>query len=185
MLSYKLIGACAGAKSEKFWWATGQSNLAYKRLTATKTLVSYSHNFTLASGAVFNYVCQVWLSSGRRLAFTCCAWLWDWLIGLAANDFRSRKCLQVTKISSQSSWTRWFFNSPNAFHTICSGQVGRIKIKISPPEREDSSILPMLFIQFVQGRLGELRSRYLLLNEMILQFSSCYSYNLSRAGWEN
>ena len=28
--------SCTGTKSEKFWWATGQSNLAYKRLAATK-----------------------------------------------------------------------------------------------------------------------------------------------------
>ena len=34
---YKLVSqSCAVAKSEKFWWATGQSNLAYKRLATTK-----------------------------------------------------------------------------------------------------------------------------------------------------
>ena len=47
----------AAAKSEKFWWATGQSNLAYKRLLTTTKIfqvwLSYSHNCTLANGAVF------------------------------------------------------------------------------------------------------------------------------------
>ena len=56
------------AKSETFWRATGQSNLVYKQVAATKASkvwFSYSHNCTLASGAVFHYVCQVSLSSGQ------------------------------------------------------------------------------------------------------------------------
>ena len=36
-LSYKPVSqSCAVAKSEKFWRATGQSNLVYKRVAATK-----------------------------------------------------------------------------------------------------------------------------------------------------
>ena len=50
------------AKPEKFWWATGQSNMADKWLAATKASkvwFSYSHSCTLANGAVFHSVCQV------------------------------------------------------------------------------------------------------------------------------
>ena len=52
--------SCAVAKSGQFWRATGQSNLAYKRLAATKASkvwFSHSHNCTLANGAVFHSVC--------------------------------------------------------------------------------------------------------------------------------
>ena len=52
----------AVAKCGKFWWATGQSNLAYKRLAATKASkvwFSFSYNCTMASGGVFHSVCQV------------------------------------------------------------------------------------------------------------------------------
>ena len=55
----------AVAKIYNFWWATGQSNLVYKRLATTKASkvwFSYSHNCTLTNGAVFHAVCQVWLS---------------------------------------------------------------------------------------------------------------------------
>ena len=40
----------------------------------------YSHNCTLACGAVFHSVCQVWLSSGPPEFFSLsyCAWLWNW-----------------------------------------------------------------------------------------------------------
>ena len=78
---YKPVSqSCAVAKSETFWRATGQSNLADKRLAATKASkvwFSYSHNCTLASGAVFHSVCQVWLSSGlpEFFTFSYCAWL--------------------------------------------------------------------------------------------------------------
>ena len=48
---------------------SGQSNLAYKRLTATKVWFSYSHNCALSSGAVFHSLCQVWLSSGLPEVF--------------------------------------------------------------------------------------------------------------------
>ena len=77
--------SCAVAKSGKFWRATGQSNLTYKRLAATKASkvwFSYSHNCTLSNGAVLHSVCQVWLSSGppEYSTFTYCAWLWNWLI---------------------------------------------------------------------------------------------------------
>ena len=46
----------------KLWQATGQSNLAYKQLAATKASkvwFSYSYNCTLANGAVFHSVCPV------------------------------------------------------------------------------------------------------------------------------
>ena len=46
--------SCAVAKSDKFWRATGQSLLAYKRLAATKSYkvwFSCSRNCTLANGA--------------------------------------------------------------------------------------------------------------------------------------
>ena len=77
--------SCAVAKSEIFWRANGQSNLADKRLAATKASkvwFSYSHNCTLASGAVFHSVCQVWLSRGppEYFTFSFCAWLWNWLV---------------------------------------------------------------------------------------------------------
>ena len=54
-----------------------QFNLAYKRLTAIKTSkvwFSYSHNCTLANGAVFHSVC-----SPEFFTFSYCAWLWNWL----------------------------------------------------------------------------------------------------------
>ena len=54
--------SCAEAKSNTFWRATGQSNLAYKWMATTKASkvwFSYSHNCTLANGAVFYSVCQV------------------------------------------------------------------------------------------------------------------------------
>ena len=40
----------------------------------------YSYNCTLASGAVFHSVCQVWFSSGppEFFSFSYCAWLWNW-----------------------------------------------------------------------------------------------------------
>ena len=74
----------AVAKSEQFLRATGQSNLADKRLAATKAskvLFLYSHNCTVANGAVFHSVCQVWLSRGpsEYFTFSYCAWLWNWL----------------------------------------------------------------------------------------------------------
>ena len=49
--------SCAVAKSEKFWWASGQSNLAYKLLAAaraSKVWFLCSHNYLLASGTVFH-----------------------------------------------------------------------------------------------------------------------------------
>ena len=67
----------------------GNWNLAYKWLATTKAFkvwfkvwFSYSHNCTLASGAVCHSVCQVWLSSGPPGMFTLsyCAWLWNWCI---------------------------------------------------------------------------------------------------------
>ena len=65
-------------KSDKFWRAIGQSNLAYQRLAANKTSkfwFSYSHSCTLTNGAVFHSVCQVWLSSGppEFITFSYCA----------------------------------------------------------------------------------------------------------------
>ena len=78
--------AAATVTGENFWQATGQSNLAYKQLAATKAskvcLLLYSHNCTLANGAVFHSVCQVWLSSGppEIVTFSYCTWLWNWLI---------------------------------------------------------------------------------------------------------
>ena len=80
-----LSQSCAVAKSGNFWRATGQSNLVYKRLAATKASkvwFSYSQNCTLANGAVFHSVCQVWSSSGppEFFTFSDCAWLWNWLI---------------------------------------------------------------------------------------------------------
>ena len=62
--------SCAVTKSEKFWRATEQSNLSYKRLAATKASkvwFSYTYNCSLANWAVFHSVCQVWLSSGPPL----------------------------------------------------------------------------------------------------------------------
>ena len=74
------------AESEQFWRATGPSNLAYEWLAATKASkvwFSYSHNYTLANGAVFHSVCQVWLSSGppELFTFSYYAWSWNWLRG--------------------------------------------------------------------------------------------------------
>ena len=48
--------SCAVAKSEIFWWATAQSNLAYEQLPITnayKVWLLYSHDCALANGAVF------------------------------------------------------------------------------------------------------------------------------------
>ena len=75
----------AVTKNKKFWQATGQLNLAYKRLAETKACkvwFPYSHNCTLTSGAVFHSVCQVWLFSGppEFFTFSYCAWLWNWLV---------------------------------------------------------------------------------------------------------
>ena len=72
------------AKSESFWRAAGQSNLADKQLATTKASkvwFSCSHNCTLANGAVFHFVCHVWLSSGppEYFTFSYCAWLWNGL----------------------------------------------------------------------------------------------------------
>ena len=42
--------SCTVAKNEIFWWATGQSNLEYKQLTAAKSSkvqFSYTHTLTL------------------------------------------------------------------------------------------------------------------------------------------
>ena len=85
-MNKRVSQSCAVTKSETFWRAAGQSNLVYKRLTATKACnvwFSYSHNYTAASGAVFRSVCQVWLSSGppEFSAFIYCAWLWNRLRG--------------------------------------------------------------------------------------------------------
>ena len=93
---------CAVATSEKFWRATGQSNLADKWLAATKASkvwFSYSHNCTLANGAVFHSVCQVWLSSDPPECFTFsyCAWLWNWFIVSHMTSYSNRFiCLKVT-----------------------------------------------------------------------------------------
>ena len=87
-LKKPVLQSCAVPKNEKFWRATGQSNLAYKRLVATKASkvwFSYSHNCTLANGAVFHCIYQVWLSSGPSEIFTFSnyyACLWYWLIKL-------------------------------------------------------------------------------------------------------
>ena len=76
--------------------AHGQwSNLAYKQLAATKASkvwFSYSHNCTLADGAVFHSVCQVRLSSGPSECVTLsyCAWLWKWLIIIYSKHYRYR-----------------------------------------------------------------------------------------------
>ena len=83
---HKLVSqSCPVVNIEEFWPATGQSNLAYKWLATTKASkvwFSYSHNCTLASGAVFHSVCQVWLPSGlpEFFTFSYCTWLWYWLI---------------------------------------------------------------------------------------------------------
>ena len=44
--------SCAEAKSDTFLRVTGQSNLVYKPLAVSKARFSYSHNCTLANGAV-------------------------------------------------------------------------------------------------------------------------------------
>ena len=81
--------SCAVAKSEKFWRATGQSNLEYKRLATTKASkfwFSCSHNCQWSSLpfslSPLHSVCQVWLSSGfpELFTFSYCAWLWNWCI---------------------------------------------------------------------------------------------------------
>ena len=77
--------SCTVAKNEIFWWATGQSNLEYKQLTAAKSSkvqFLYSHTYTLANGAVFHSVCRVSLSSGppEYFIFSDCAWLGNSLI---------------------------------------------------------------------------------------------------------
>ena len=87
--------SCAVAKSEKFWWATAQSNLTYERLAATKASnvwFSYSHKCTFASGAVFHSVCQVWLFRGPPELFTFCycTWLWNWIIALKPDKTRAQ-----------------------------------------------------------------------------------------------
>ena len=78
-------------KIKKLWRATGQSNSAHKRLTATrasKVGFLYSYNCTLVNGAVFHSVCQVWLSSGppEFVTFSYCAWLRNWLVKVAEQD---------------------------------------------------------------------------------------------------
>ena len=83
---YKPVSqSCAVANIEKFWRATGQPNLADRWLAATKASnfwFSYSHNCTLACGAVFHSVCQAWLSGGppEVSTFSYCTWFWNWLI---------------------------------------------------------------------------------------------------------
>ena len=85
LLSNKSVSQTrAVVKNEIFWWATGQSNLSYRRLTTTKTSkvqFSYSHTCTLTNEAVFHSVCQVWLPSGPPgyFIFSYCARLWNWL----------------------------------------------------------------------------------------------------------
>ena len=74
--------SCAVAENNKFWRATGQSNLTYDRLAtpkASKVWFSYSHTCTLVNGAVFHSVWQDWLCSGQPefVTFSYCAWLWN------------------------------------------------------------------------------------------------------------
>ena len=69
---------CAVAK--KFWWATGQSNLAYKHSQPQQELLNFgfrTHTTALGPVKVFHSVCQVWLPSGPPESFTCsyCTWL--------------------------------------------------------------------------------------------------------------
>ena len=83
-LNEQVPQSCTAVEIKKLLWTTGQSNLAYKWLGATKASkvwFSYSYNCTLASGAVFHFACQVWLSSGlpEFSIYSYCTWLWNWL----------------------------------------------------------------------------------------------------------
>ena len=98
--------SCTVAKSENFWWATGQSNLAYNWLVATsKIWFLYSHNYTLANGAVFHSVCQVWLSSGppEFLTSSYCASLWNLVMAIIGY------CINWTLLSLYSWKEETFF----------------------------------------------------------------------------
>ena len=62
-MSHRVSQSCAVAKTWKLLaphWTT----------KASKVWFSYSHNCTMANGAVLHSVCQVWLSSGPQESFT-------------------------------------------------------------------------------------------------------------------
>ena len=104
--------SCAVAKSENFWRGTGQSNLVYKPLAATKdskVWFSYSRDWTFAIGAVFHSVCQVWLSSdpSEVFNFSYCAWLGNCLL---LNSIRTKllsHCLRPRPLTVKFYLVQW------------------------------------------------------------------------------
>ena len=89
---YKPVSqSCTVGKSEKFWQATGQSNLvdSIKHCSTGKSAVLWElkpKSSSFCCGQPF--VCQVWLSSGppECFAFSDCALLWNWLITFSAQN---------------------------------------------------------------------------------------------------
>ena len=72
--------SCVIDKIEKFWRATGHSNLGERMeaCSAGRSTVVWVRKPDIGQP----FVCQVYLSSGppELFTFSYCAWLWDWLI---------------------------------------------------------------------------------------------------------
>ena len=106
---YKPVSqSCAVAKSEKFWRATGQINLAYKRLA--NVWFSYSHNCTSASGAGFHSLSEVWVSSGppEFFNFIYYAWLWNCLTGAKCGASYHTRLHFRTLWQVSPGWFHWY-----------------------------------------------------------------------------
>ena len=80
-----MLQSCAEAKSDTFWRATEQSNLADRMedcsINQSAVVWVWKPNFgNFCCGQPFER--QVWLSSGPRkcLRFSYCAWLSNWLV---------------------------------------------------------------------------------------------------------
>ena len=92
---------------------------------------SYSHNCTLANGAVFHSVCKAWF-----VTFSYCAWLWDWLILLCLSAIQwyaqgrlATHCYSLFNLtrSQQGGTTSRAFNTRECALGVCSCH--RIEIK--------------------------------------------------------
>ena len=92
---WKFRLSCAVGKIENFWRPSGTVKLGTKAAGCDKSLqslVSYSHNCTLADGAVFPSVCQV--------SFSYCAWLWNWLVdNKTCNKGVSQSCAERPSVT--------------------------------------------------------------------------------------
>ena len=84
--SRPVLQSCAVAKSDKLWWATGQSNLTDRMedcsIGMPKCMKTKLWKLLLRSTVCMPSLIVQWFT------FSYCAWLWNWLMKLGRQDGR-------------------------------------------------------------------------------------------------